>query len=246
MSQLALSHEAGVTPRHVSFVESGRANPSREMVLRSPARSTCRCASATSCCSPPATRRSTARPGSTPTSMAQVRAALDRVLRHHEPYPAVVMDRHWDVLAANDAADALFGWLLDGAAPARTAERRAADVRPGCARTSPTGSRPARRSSSASTARRSAACPTPRPCGCSTRCSRSPASPAAWRAPDFAATPLPVLPVEFAQGRAGAELLLARHDGRDAAGRHAAGAPARVALPADARTEEHRWGAAEE
>ena len=33
MSQLALAHEAGVTPRHVSFVESGRANPSREMVL---------------------------------------------------------------------------------------------------------------------------------------------------------------------------------------------------------------------
>src|ERR671911_2262173 len=33
MSQLVLSHEAGVTQRHVSFVESGRANPSREMVL---------------------------------------------------------------------------------------------------------------------------------------------------------------------------------------------------------------------
>jgi transcriptional regulator with XRE-family HTH domain len=33
MSQLGLSHEAGVTQRHVSFIESGRANPSREMVL---------------------------------------------------------------------------------------------------------------------------------------------------------------------------------------------------------------------
>ena len=53
----------------------------------------------------------------------------------------------------------------------------------------------------------------------------------AWRAPDFATTPLPVLPIEFAQGRAGAQLLLARHDGRDAAGRHAPGAAARVALP---------------
>ena len=47
--------------------------------------------------------------------MAQVRAALDTLLEHHEPHPAVVMDRHWNVLRTNRAATTLFDWLLDGA-----------------------------------------------------------------------------------------------------------------------------------
>jgi len=46
--------------------------------------------------------------------MAPVRGALERVLSHHEPYPAVVMDRHWNVLQANDAATAMFAILLAG------------------------------------------------------------------------------------------------------------------------------------
>lgn len=43
---------------------------------------------------------------------AQVRAALERMLAAHEPFPAVVMDRHWNVRTANRAAAAFFGWLL--------------------------------------------------------------------------------------------------------------------------------------
>jgi hypothetical protein len=58
-----------------------------------------------------ATRRSTARRGST-TRMAQV-GGVAPVLAHHEPYPAVVMDRHWNVQQANDAARAMFAFLLD-------------------------------------------------------------------------------------------------------------------------------------
>jgi PAS domain-containing protein len=42
----------------------------------------------------------------------QVRAAVGRMLQVHEPYPAVVMDRHWNVVTTNSAAGALFGWLL--------------------------------------------------------------------------------------------------------------------------------------
>lgn len=51
--------------------------------------------------------------------MAPIQGALRRVLRHHEPFPAVLLDRHWDVLATNDAAAAMFAFLLAGTAPAR-------------------------------------------------------------------------------------------------------------------------------
>jgi hypothetical protein len=46
--------------------------------------------------------------------MAPVRDALDRVLRHHDPYPAVVMDRHWNVLDTNEPARSMFDFLLMG------------------------------------------------------------------------------------------------------------------------------------
>ena len=128
MSQLALANEAGVTPRHVSFVESGRANPSREMVLRwpRPRRPAARA-------QPGAARRRlrAAVPRDRPRRRrdGQVSRALDRLLEHHEPHPAVVMDRHWNVLRTNAAANALFAWLLDGSRPREPAQRRAADVR---------------------------------------------------------------------------------------------------------------------
>ena len=101
MSQLALAHEAGVTPRHVSFVESGRANPSREMVL-----------TLTRALDVPLRERNQVllaagyapqyrETGLDDASMAAVRAALDRLLEHHLPHPAVLMDRHWNLLRAN-------------------------------------------------------------------------------------------------------------------------------------------------
>ena len=127
MSQLGLAGEAGVTQRHVSFVESGRANPSREMVLALaraldvPLRERNQMLLAAGYA--PHYRET----GLDATAMAQVQAALDRLLAQQEPYPAVVMDRHWNVLQTNDAAAALFGFLLDGAMP-EPGERRAADV----------------------------------------------------------------------------------------------------------------------
>ena len=53
--------------------------------------------------------------------MASVEAALRRMLRQHEPFPAVVLDRHWDVVLANDAAPRFFGLFVD--LPARPAPR---------------------------------------------------------------------------------------------------------------------------
>ena len=74
---------------------------------RSPSTSTCRCASATRCCSPPATPRGTRRRRSTTTAMATVRGALAGLIRAHDPYPAVVVDRAWDIVMSNTGAQAL-------------------------------------------------------------------------------------------------------------------------------------------
>jgi hypothetical protein len=49
--------------------------------------------------------------------MAPVWAAVERMLSHHQPYPAVVLDRHWNVTRTNAAADSLFSFLLDGVVP---------------------------------------------------------------------------------------------------------------------------------
>lgn len=112
MSQLTLATEARVTPRHVSFVESGRANPSRDMVLTLartldlPLRDRNQLLLAAGYA--PQYHDS----GLADPVMAPVRAAVDRVLAQHEPYPAVVLSRHWDVTRTNTAAAALFGWLL--------------------------------------------------------------------------------------------------------------------------------------
>jgi hypothetical protein len=51
-------------------------------------------------------------------AMAPVRGAVDRMLSHHQPYPAVVLDRHWNVTLANAPAEAMFAWLLDPVGPA--------------------------------------------------------------------------------------------------------------------------------
>src|SRR5215475_2911419 len=111
MSQLALAHEAGVTQRHVSFIESGRANPSREMVLSLaraldiPLRERNQMLLAAGYA--PQYRET----GLDDDAMAQVRGALELVLSHHEPHPAVVMNRHWELQQANDAARAMFAFL---------------------------------------------------------------------------------------------------------------------------------------
>jgi transcriptional regulator with XRE-family HTH domain len=113
LSQLELALGADVSSRHVSFVETGRAQPSREMVLRLAGelevplrdRNTLLLAAGYAPIYP---ERSLDAPEMTP-----VRQALDRFLRAHEPYPALVVDRHHNLIAANDALDL----LLDGVSP---------------------------------------------------------------------------------------------------------------------------------
>jgi transcriptional regulator with XRE-family HTH domain len=113
LSQLELALEADVSSRHVSFVETGRARPSREMVLRLaehldiPLRERNSLLLAAGY-APLYAERSLAEP-----EMAPVHQALDRFLRAHEPYPAIVIDRHHNLVSANDA----LGALTEGVAP---------------------------------------------------------------------------------------------------------------------------------
>jgi transcriptional regulator with XRE-family HTH domain len=114
LSQLELSLNAAVSSRHLSFVETGRARPSREMVLRLadelevPLRE--RNGLLLAAGYAPVYGE---HPLDSP-EMETIREALDRFLRAHEPYPAVVVDRHHNLIAANDALDL----LLEGVAPA--------------------------------------------------------------------------------------------------------------------------------
>jgi transcriptional regulator with XRE-family HTH domain len=112
-SQLALALEADISTRHLSFLETGRSTPSREMVLRLAAqlevplrdRNTLLLAAGYA----PAFRE---RPLEDP-ALAGARQAVELILAAHEPWPALVVDRHWNLVTAN-AAVAPF---LEGVAP---------------------------------------------------------------------------------------------------------------------------------
>lgn len=104
LSQLELSSRAGVSTRHLSFVETGRANPSRELLLHlgrslgMPLRDCNRLLLAAGFA--PVF-------GDAPLDAPEQRdtlAAVQRVLDAHEPWPALVMDRHWNLVTANKAA----------------------------------------------------------------------------------------------------------------------------------------------
>lgn len=126
LSQLDLALEAGVSARHLSFVETGRSKPSREMVLHLaeqlevPLRDRNQLLLAAGYA--PAYGE---HPLDAP-EMAPVRDAIDGVLAGHDPFPAVVVDRWWDLVAAN-AALSLFtdGVAADLLAPPANALRLA-------------------------------------------------------------------------------------------------------------------------
>src|SRR4029453_10027694 len=107
MSQLDLALESGVSARHVSFVETGRSRPSPEMVLNLaeqldvPLRDRNQLLLAAGYA--PAHRHR----GLEEPDMEPVREALERVLLAHEPYPAVVLDGHWGMVAGNRAVSLL-------------------------------------------------------------------------------------------------------------------------------------------
>lgn len=113
LSQLTLATEAGVSQRHLSFLESGRATPSRTMVLHLaealevPLRARNEWLVAAGFA--PVFR---SRPLDDP-QMRQVQSAVQRILANHEPFPAVAVDRAWNVRMANEPFERLFALLGD-------------------------------------------------------------------------------------------------------------------------------------
>lgn len=113
-SQLDLALEVGVSTRHLSFVETGRARPSPELLLAVaehldvPLRERNAMFLAAGY-APRYPQSSLDDP-----SMARARAAVQRLLDAHDPYPGVVVDRAWNIVLANSAA----GLLVEGADPA--------------------------------------------------------------------------------------------------------------------------------
>jgi transcriptional regulator with XRE-family HTH domain len=109
LSQLDLACEADISTKHLSFLESGRSRPSRDMVLHLAER-----------LEVPLRERNVLlvaagfapqfqeRKLSDPALEAQ-RAAVDLILKGHEPYPALAVDRHWHMVSANAAAQRLLG-----------------------------------------------------------------------------------------------------------------------------------------
>ncbi|CAG9244137.1 helix-turn-helix domain-containing protein [Paraburkholderia unamae] len=116
VSQLDLSLEAGISQRQISFIESGRSVPGRDTLL-----------TLAQALDVPLRERNALllAAGYAPVysevpwnaqEMHSVVRGLERVIRQHEPFPAIVMDRHWNVLMTNDAAPRLFGHFVDMAA----------------------------------------------------------------------------------------------------------------------------------
>jgi len=114
LSQLDVSLEAAVSARHLSFVETGRSKPSREMVLHLaehfdvPLRERNALLLAAGYAPVYGERPLDA------AAMAPVRGALDKILASHAPFPALIVDRGWDLVSANAPALTL---LSDGVAP---------------------------------------------------------------------------------------------------------------------------------
>jgi transcriptional regulator with XRE-family HTH domain len=108
LSQLALASEAEISARHLSFLETGRATPSREMLLHL----------AEQLGVPPRERNVwLVAAGYAPIfpertlhdpALAPARAAIELVLAGHKPYPAFALDRHWNIVASNGALPQIF------------------------------------------------------------------------------------------------------------------------------------------
>jgi transcriptional regulator with XRE-family HTH domain len=119
VSQFALALDADISQRHLSFIESGRARPSRQMVLRLaealdlPLRARNDLLGAAGFAPVYPERPLDA------ADLERAREALERILAHHEPYPSMVLDRSWNIVLRNAAAARIIARSIDEASRAR-------------------------------------------------------------------------------------------------------------------------------
>ena len=212
LSQLELALQSTVSQRHLSFLESGRARPSQQMVLQLaevlevPLRE--RNTLLTAAGFAPFYRQR----GLSEQDMAAVHDALTRTLAHHEPYPAVVVDRDYDVLLANRAFTAMLGLFGE---PAQVWAACCPDGPPNLLRLTfhPAGARPFIRNFDEvgpfmiqRVYRELAAMKSSKALALIETLRSDPSIPSQWMSATASATPAPVLPLVL--GRDGVELRL--------------------------------------
>lgn len=115
MSQLDLAVEAGISSRHVSFIETGRAQPSREMVLLLARALDVPLRDRNDLLTGAGYAAMYRETGLEAPGMIQASRALDFILRQQEPYPALILDRHWNILKVNEGSARVQTAFLDGA-----------------------------------------------------------------------------------------------------------------------------------
>ena len=113
LSQLDLALKAGVSARHLSFVETGRSRPSSGMLLHLAEQLDVPLRDRNLLLLAGGYAPAYGERGLDEPEMGPVRDALDQLLRAHEPYPAVVIDRHWGLVSGNRS----LGLLMEGVAP---------------------------------------------------------------------------------------------------------------------------------
>lgn len=130
LSQLGLALAAEVSQRHVSFLETGRTNPSRDMVARLAAALDLALKDENALLLAAGFAPAHAENAYGDEAAAMVRRVAELALSAHEPFPAFAVDRAWRPLAANRAAEALFGALVGGGFDPRVSLIRAAAENP--------------------------------------------------------------------------------------------------------------------
>lgn len=108
LSQLELALNAEVSQRHLSYLETGRSQPSREMVIRLAEAMDIPLRERNLLLQSAGYVAGYSESDLEAPGMAPIKAALERMLAHHDPLPAVVVDRAWNVLKSNRSANALF------------------------------------------------------------------------------------------------------------------------------------------
>lgn len=111
MSQLDLALSAGISQRHVSFLETGRSNPSRASIASLGIAMDMPAAEIDAMMSVAGYTAQRAWAGDADANLAAINQSIDHVLKGHNPYPAMSIDRIWTIQNANEAAAKFFAKL---------------------------------------------------------------------------------------------------------------------------------------
>jgi transcriptional regulator with XRE-family HTH domain len=114
VSQLRLAADAGVSQRHISFLETGRAKPSREMVIHLAAALDVPLRQRNDLLDSAGFSPAYQQRGPENGQLAQIHSVLNRLLVAHQPFPAYIVDRLWNLIASNEVATRVLAMSLPG------------------------------------------------------------------------------------------------------------------------------------